>query len=467
MKKWIPNFFYPHEFAQIENYLEEQAAKDWLLEQVGLYGFTFRKDVSSHRRYCVDVPVTGGEFKKREAYVEDYIPMCQDTGWTYVGTNDRIYIFTTEDETTIPIHTDPEVRRQAIEREWRPRIRAYIGLLLLLLGGGYYDLTGVNVQLFPQLSHILIVCLIILHILIDVEVVWAYSCWAKGQKQNATIGDWRHTGSGWPVKVRILLRVLSGIGILLWLGLEILGLIRGGSSTVSAKGLLEAMASFPVIFGLTLLLVFGLPTLFWKKGLGRNFSRLVPIIIAIPLLLLLIGISADGLERIQWVESGMAEKVAFLQEAPITCEELGLTGTEITNYRKESEGPYEQAGSYTATWSDGRYLYYICEYYEEKDTAIRIYEQNDEYAQRKMDRNTDENLRYEWIGEDFVVTGFENASLYAEYQNGTELIRYVYNMRKGNTCLHLTYVATGELTEAQLQVIAEQLPDQETSGQRG
>ena len=36
MKKWVPNFFYPHEFAQSENYLENQAAKGWILEQVGL-----------------------------------------------------------------------------------------------------------------------------------------------------------------------------------------------------------------------------------------------------------------------------------------------------------------------------------------------------------------------------------------------------------------------------------------------
>ncbi|MBR6528026.1 MAG: DUF2812 domain-containing protein [Lachnospiraceae bacterium] len=458
MKKWIPNFFYPHEFAQIENYLENQAAKGWILEQVGLYGFTFCKDAPSHRRYCIDVPVTGGEFKNREAYLEDYIPMCQDAGWTYVGTNDRIYIFTTEEETAIPLHTDPEVRRQAIEREWKPRIRAYIGLLLFLLGSGYYDLKGLNAQWLPRLSHIVIVSLSVLHILIDTELVWAYLRWSKGQEQNAMTGDWRYTDNGWPVKVRIFLHVLSGIGILLWLGLDIVGLVQEGGFAVGAKGLLESMASFPVIYGLTILLVFGLPALFWKKGLGRDFSRLVPFIIALPVLLLWIGISADGLERIQWVESGMAEKVAFLKEVPITCEELGLTGADITNYRKEPDGPYEEAGSYTVTWSDGRYLHYICEYYEEKDTAVRIFEKNDEYAQRTMERSTEKDLRYEWISKELVVAGFENASLYAEYQNDTELIRYVYNMQKGNICLRLTYVSTEKLTAAQLQVIAEQLP---------
>ena len=458
MKKWVPNFFYPHEFAQIENYLGNQAEKGWILEQVGLYGFTFRKGTSSHRRYCVDVPVTGGEFKNREAYLEDYIPMCQDAGWTYVGTNDRIYIFTTEEETAIPLHTDPEVRHQAIEREWRPRIRAYIGLLLFLLGSGYYDLKGLNAQRLPQLSHIVIVSLSVLHILIDAELVWAYLRWSKGQEQNAMTGDWRHTDNGLPVKVRIFLHVLSGIGILLWLGLEIVGLVQEGVFAVGAKGLLEAMASFPVIYGLTILLVFGLLSLFWKKGWGRDFSMLFSMIIALPVLLLWIGISADGLERIQWVESGMAEKVAFLKEAPITCEELGLTGADITNYRKEPEGPYEEAGSYTVTWSNGRYLHYVCEYYEEKDMAVRIFEQNDEYAQQSMDRKNDEDLRYEWINKDFVATGFENISLYAEYQNDTELVRYVYNMQKGNICLRLTYVSTEKLTEAQLQVIAEQLP---------
>ena len=90
--------------------------------------------------------------------------------------------------------------------------------------------------------------------------------------------------------------------------------------------------------------------------------------------------------------------------------------------------------------------------------AVRIFEQNDEYAQQSMDRKNDEDLRYEWINKDFVVTGFEKVSLYAEYQNDTELVRYVYNMQKGNICLRLTYVSTEKLTEAQLQVIAEQLP---------
>lgn len=105
MKKWIPNLFYPYEYDLAAEYLERQAAKGWILNKVGLFGFIFRREAPQELAYCVDIPSKRQKRNGTNDYLEPYYQMCEDAGWHFVGANMLSYFFVSEDPHRVPVHT--------------------------------------------------------------------------------------------------------------------------------------------------------------------------------------------------------------------------------------------------------------------------------------------------------------------------------------------------------------------------
>ena len=132
MKKWIPNVFYPHELELLADYLEKQASKGWILQKVGLRGLLFEKSEPRQLRYCVDIPSTQRKRGGSNDYLQPYYEMCEDAGWSFVGTNMLIHVFVTEDRAVPLIHTDPSVQFEATQSFLKERVGSAAIVLVLL-----------------------------------------------------------------------------------------------------------------------------------------------------------------------------------------------------------------------------------------------------------------------------------------------------------------------------------------------
>ena len=467
MKKWVLNYFYAFETEALTDYLEKQAAKGWLLEKVGLYGLLFRRGEPSQRRYYADLPPwepTASDWREQK---EAYVQMCGEAGWEYVGSDGWIYVFSTEEENVPPLHTDPQVRYRAIDRIWRWRIRLGFILLLLTVGsnvGTFLSGLGQTLSLVEKIER---GYLLLLELIVETEWIWSYHRWSKRQKQGLLTGDWHESVRTGLPKLRIGMILASWIYILWRLGSESWPLVQGVLRIHSLQDFVRLWTSAPVVYLVVFGGLYGIEYLFWWRGKNRIRGGMAAVGITLGVLILYVGIGVEGLERIRAEESGLTDKLAVMEEAPFTCVDLGLTAAGVSHYSVDDEIPSEITGSYSAILEGGGYLRYTCGFWETEESAIRSWEEQEEYPQWLMDINTDENISYEWLDRELEIPGAEAASLYVEHDAKGEMSRYVYNIRIETVQMRLDYAAGEPLTLEQLERAVEQVRDRMEELEKG
>ncbi|MDE6934856.1 MAG: DUF2812 domain-containing protein [Oscillospiraceae bacterium] len=130
-KKKQINLYQINDCEAIAGHLEKMAAKGWLLEKVGNWGWTFRRAEPCQVRYCItffpgasvfDPGPTGDQ--------ETYIDYCAAAGWEFVSSYGPAQYFRSTRPDPVPIETDEAAKLRAIHRSmWKTLI---LGSLLLL-----------------------------------------------------------------------------------------------------------------------------------------------------------------------------------------------------------------------------------------------------------------------------------------------------------------------------------------------
>ncbi|MEG2195479.1 MAG: DUF2812 domain-containing protein [Terrisporobacter sp.] len=114
-------FFRENECKAMEEYLAEKAAQGWMLEEINLGFFSFKKVQPTYCRFAVDI--------FDDLNFAEYREYCEASGWNYLCCTGRYLIFTTVDENTIPIQTDEEL----VLKKIRKSIMAYLLLTIMLV----------------------------------------------------------------------------------------------------------------------------------------------------------------------------------------------------------------------------------------------------------------------------------------------------------------------------------------------
>ena len=97
------------DFKGVERYLNEQAARGWKLDRVGLLGGRFVRAERDDLRWCVDL-VDG---KRQREDTEEYLGLCAEGGWDLVSQTNGMYLFCSRPGLRpTPIQTDPEMEKK-------------------------------------------------------------------------------------------------------------------------------------------------------------------------------------------------------------------------------------------------------------------------------------------------------------------------------------------------------------------
>ena len=137
MKDKIYRFvwFSLYDWEDISHYLEEMAAKGWLLDKTGSSIWRFRRVPPQKLRFEVVFFPDSSAFDPGPTEglqtMEDY---CARDGWTLLSQWAQAQIFVNDREDPVPIETDPVVQVKTLHKAMkRNPLPAYFVLLALIL----------------------------------------------------------------------------------------------------------------------------------------------------------------------------------------------------------------------------------------------------------------------------------------------------------------------------------------------
>ena len=85
-KKWVPNIYQPDDEAAIVKRLEKLAAKGWLLERAGAWGWSLRRVEPAQVRYALTYFPEASVFDPGPTEdQETYADYCLAAGWEFVS----------------------------------------------------------------------------------------------------------------------------------------------------------------------------------------------------------------------------------------------------------------------------------------------------------------------------------------------------------------------------------------------
>lgn len=459
MKKWIPNVFYAFEYDQLSHYLENQAQRGWILESVGLGVLRFRKAAPQELRYCVDVPSVRRKKGGSTEYLDAYYQMCEEAGWNLVGTNTVQHIFVTDDPAVPPIHTDPETQYQAVLSDIGPRMAVAVVAMILLYVWRLQEFAGLTHM--PILPRVSFVCLFGLVVLMEAEMIWQYIRWKKRHEEAKVTGDWDPVISVWPVRLRMVGYLLTW-GLLLGMVAPLVASMEVDWAAQNVWSVMWEVIGNPAVMMLVYLLCGWLATrVLWKKGYDEQSARTIGVLVGFVVLVLLLGLASEMEDYVSRKESGIAdlENMAEIEEIPLTASELGLTPSQ-DEFCHRDEDKTSASLEYTVMLDTGGYLKYDYTCYREEEEAIELWEHLYKRYGRYVEEYTGEGTpyHYEWLEQELTTVEANRAAVVKNIPDEGSYILYYYIIQKGNVYWGINYLSESPLTEAQLQVIADQLP---------
>lgn len=208
-----------------EKYLEQMAAKGWMLEEIsGGVKFVFKKSEPAKLKFSANIFSEGSEYDTHllESNLE-YIDYCESAGWRFVCAAGTVHVFYTENEDTPVIDSDPMIKLKAIHTLMWPQ-KLLVGSIMSVIAimQIVYSLTlGLNVteQSVLSFSNLILWSFVL--------VLWViqgtgYLIWYSKAKHAAQSGEKLPEGKKTDFKVSIIALVVFAVihsGILCWAGI--------------------------------------------------------------------------------------------------------------------------------------------------------------------------------------------------------------------------------------------------------
>ncbi|WP_294853700.1 DUF2812 domain-containing protein [uncultured Oscillibacter sp.] len=178
--------------ANIEEHLENMAAKGWRLEKIG-YLLRYRRAKPARVRYAVTYFSESSEFNPSPTENEETLrEYCTAAGWDFVAAWHQMLIFSTLREDAPPIETEGAVKLEAIHRAMKKNFLPSGFALLALFGFNLamqLRLAERNLPSFladgVQLGAALVMLLLVCHFL---SILCSYFLWYRDAKRSVEQG---------------------------------------------------------------------------------------------------------------------------------------------------------------------------------------------------------------------------------------------------------------------------------------
>lgn len=204
----------------IQDYLEKQAQKGWLLEKITPLGWVFRsmepKLLHFSVTYFPQASAFDPEPSENQKRFQDF---CAHTGWELAAANAQMQIFYNENENPIPIETDAAIEVETIHKAVK---KSFLPAQLLLLATGILQgslfvwrllsdpirVLASNVNLFTGLCWALV-------LLLTLVEITSYFLWHKKAKKTAKLdGSFVKTKSHRRFQLAVLYFMFATLGLM-------------------------------------------------------------------------------------------------------------------------------------------------------------------------------------------------------------------------------------------------------------
>lgn len=141
--------FRENECQALGQYLEEKALEGWLLDEIILSFFIFKKSEPRKYKFAVDIFTDVKVDRFTDSRTGEYREFCEASGWSYVCETNKYLIFATEDENIVPIQTDEDIILKKVSKSMILNIFLYIFLassVIYNIYNGFFNRNLVNIE---------------------------------------------------------------------------------------------------------------------------------------------------------------------------------------------------------------------------------------------------------------------------------------------------------------------------------
>lgn len=298
----------------IERHLEKMAAKGWLIDHVGAFGWVYRRIEPKQLQFSVTYYPKASDFDPGPTEDQQvYHAFSAHAGWQYVCSWAQMQIFCTDQHDAVPIETDPEIELENIHAAMVKGFLVPYGILLVIAlvwsAMLVHDLWDDPIGLFSSVTNLfLAVVWPLLGLLCVVEIV-AYLCWRARARKAAARGEFVDTPNTRPFQ-RGVFTVCAAAFIV-----NLLYNVTTGSPVLRMVSILM------VLYMLVLMAVVqGVKQLLKRKKVSRGVNRAVTIAVDVVLAFGMMAAIVFGTLRA--TENGWLDTDTAVDELPLTLAEL-------------------------------------------------------------------------------------------------------------------------------------------------
>ena len=210
--------FYNH--TGIEHHLTEMAQKGWLLESISNFYWTYRRIEPRDIHFCVTYYPRASDFDPEPSEDQQtFHDFCAHTGWKLACTWHQMQVFYNEQESPIPLETDPAMEVDILHRACKKNFLPSYYLLLamgLVMGGYflvriYFDPIGLLSSSSQMLSGFAYLCMMVISFI----ELYTYFSWYRKAKKATQDGIFVDTPSTTGVQKVIVVFLL--VAAVTWL----------------------------------------------------------------------------------------------------------------------------------------------------------------------------------------------------------------------------------------------------------
>ncbi len=283
-KKRILEAFSFYDRSGLEKRLTQMAEKDWLLETIGSFFWTYRKIEPKKLSFCVCWYPKASAFDPVPSEEQQtFYDFCEHTGWVLAGSFGQMQVFYNEALDPIPIETDPVMEVDAIHRSAkRTSLPSQLVLLAMSLINGWLFVSRLlndPVGVLASAANLFTgVCWAFLILLTAVEC-GGYFLWHRKAVKAAEQGEFLEAKGH--RKFQIICLTVMGLGMLYYL----VSVLTSENQMMMVTVLLMLGVYLPGVY----LLTYGVKAFLKKKKAPARVNRTVTILFAFVGAFVLIG----------------------------------------------------------------------------------------------------------------------------------------------------------------------------------
>ncbi len=208
----------------IEQHLERMAADGWMLEKISALYWTYRRIEAMQICFSVSYYASITDFEPEPTEEQyEFNEFCAHAGWKLAASSVHMQVFYNENETPVPIETDPVLELENIHRYAKKtamRIYPYLLLLSLLMGVAFIGSMIRNpVRYLASAIDLFTGVWFVVTFIYCLTELFSYMLWRRRAKMLAEQGVFLETkGHGWLNRAILIFMLVSIVLYLLSIG---------------------------------------------------------------------------------------------------------------------------------------------------------------------------------------------------------------------------------------------------------